>query len=129
MHLHTRKICLSLCLFASPAFSCDYCERKVTLSRELADCYLQRMDVEIPQMENSGLPVQLINLSACETAKSVDRAGSSLPTNRLLHNLEPTLSFVLDAPAMRCLAQSIKDESWNPDQIKTFEVSRDCAVQ
>jgi hypothetical protein len=113
---------------ALPAFACDFCERKVTLTPELATCYLSKVDAEIAQMEQSGLPAQLINLASCEGAQSATRGGTALPQGTEAGQ-EPSLSFVLDAPALRCLAASLKTESWSPELVKTFEVRRDCETQ
>lgn len=117
---------LVFCLMAAPAMACDYCQRKVTLNPDLATCYLGLVDREIAQMEETGLPAQLINLAICEGASSESRGGGSLPAIATPTAPEPTLSFVLDAPALRCLAQELKSEDWNPEQIKTFEIRRVC---
>lgn len=122
---------IAICLSAQTAHACDYCERKVTLTPDLAACYLSKVGDEIAQMEQSNLPAQLINLGSCDAAESDTRAGVALPqfAGASGQGPEPSLSFVLDAPALRCLAQTLQTESWSPDLIKTFEVRRDCETQ
>lgn len=115
-------------LSAQMANACDYCERQVTLTPELAACYLSKVDAEIAQMKQSALPAQLINLGSCDSAESGLRAGVALPTASS-QGLEPSLSFVLDAQALRCLAQTLELESWSPELVKTFEVRRDCKTE
>ena len=120
-----RFLILLLIGTATSAHACDYCERKVTLTPQLAACYLAGVENEITQMQAAGLPAQLINLSSCDGAQTGTRGGGSLPV--LPKDApDPSLSFVLDAPALRCLARTLREESWSPDVIKTFEVTRDC---
>jgi len=123
-----RALPILFCLFAAPALACDYCERQITLNADLSACYLAKVEAEIVQMEQSGLPAQLINLATCGSAETATRGGGSLP-GAVPGMAEPTLSFVLDAPALRCLARELEAEGWNPDVLKTFEVRRDCETQ
>lgn len=109
------------------ALACDYCERKITLTPELAECYLSKFEGEIEQMQDAGLPAQLINLASCEQAQTGKRGGGSLPSPPTPLGTAPlSVSFVLDAPAIRCLARALRSETWSPKRVKTFEVRRDC---
>lgn len=122
-----RAFSLLLILLPHSALACDYCERNVTLTPELAACYLAKYESEIEQMQNAGLPVQLINLGSCEQVQTEKRGGGSLPSPAASSGTAtPSLSFLLDAPAIHCLAQVLKSEAWSPERVKTFEVRRDC---
>lgn len=123
-----RFFSVFLFFFPQAVLACDYCERKVTLTPDLAACYLSKFETEIDQMQQAGLPAQLINLGSCEQAKTEKRGGGSLPSLPTPRGTaEPSLSFVLDAPAIRCLAKTLETETWTPERIKTFEINRDCA--
>lgn len=125
MRLHIFPLFFCLPWFATTAAACEYCEKRIILSDDLAACYLEKFDDEIAQMEKSGLPAQLVNLSTCDGAETPTRAGSELPGAVAVAAL-PTLSFILDAPGMRCLAKALRVEKWDPDRIKSFEIRRDC---
>ncbi len=111
-----------------PVLACDYCSAEVTLTSELAECYLQRVDVEINQMLEANLPAQLINLASCDGAETATRGTSTLP-GVSPGEKKPDLSFLMDAAGLRCLASELQAATWSPDPIKTFEVRRDCEAR
>lgn len=112
----------------TPALACDFCSAEVTLTPDLAACYLDRVETEIDQMRAANLPAQLINLSSCEGAETGTRGTAALPSINAVEK-KPDLSFLMDADGMRCLAMVLQDETWSPERVKTFEVQRDCEAQ
>jgi len=109
--------------------ACDYCNPKVTFTKPIADCYLERFENEIRLMEEAGLPAQLVNLASCDGLESNTRGVGSLPTLSGQEPAKPDVSFVMDAVGMRCLAQQLQSETWAPEGSLTFEVRRDCQTQ
>ncbi len=114
--------------YGAPGLACDYCSAEVTLTSELAECYLTRVDGEIDKMIEANLPAQLINLASCDGAATATRGTSGLP-GVSPGTRKPDLSFLMDADGMRCLAVALRGESWSPDPVKTFEVHRDCEAR
>ena len=113
---------------AQPAHACDFCEPRVTMTPELAQCYLARVEQEIETMQAASLPEQLLNLATCETAETDLRGASGIPLPDA-DQPRPTLSFLMDQQGMRCLAQDLAAEDWDPEKLKTFEIRRDCDAQ
>lgn len=120
-----RPVHLALILLATPAGAdCEFCPENLSLSQDLAVCFLERVESERIKAETLGLPVALIDLGDCETSRSAfalpeplqnDDAGMALDT-----------SFLIGLDALSCLAYSLRAEAFNPDKIKTFEVRSDC---
>lgn len=111
-----------------PVWACDYCSAQVTLTSQLADCYLLRVETEIDEMRAANLPAQLINLSSCPSAETETRGTSALPSVKAARK-KPDLSFLMDAEGMRCLAVALEKAKWSPGNVKTFEVQRGCEAQ
>lgn len=120
---------VALLLVTGPAMACDFCEKAVTLTQPLAQCYLDRYQAEIERMDQSGSPAQLINLTVCDGVTSANRGGS-LPGPDAAEQPVST-SFLLDKEGLVCLAVALRAASWpgNGTAALTIEVPRGCQAQ
>lgn len=131
----TRLMCTAaVVLFATSSFAqaCDYCQKEVTLTQKLANCYLGMYEDELARMKEGSLPAQLINLASCDDEDGETRGNATLPTVAQPTAKELTKTFLLDETAIQCLATELRGESWTAvaetqeGPVKTFEVKRDC---
>ena len=113
------------------AFSgCEFCPTEVTLNKQLAECFQMMLEDELGVMDELEIEFQLINLAACAESDSENRAGMSMPepvsppSENSADKLD--VSFMLDREALLCLAQSLEGELFQPEKIKTFEITRAC---
>lgn len=120
-----KYFAVSAFLIATPALACDYCDQTVTLNGMLADCYLARVDAEIQDLEDAGLPAQLINLASCEGVSSETRGAGSMPIP-VQGAVEPDTSFLLDKAGLQCLRNSVSGVEWGDGTAQTFEVYSGC---
>lgn len=113
--------------------ACDYCDANVTLTKALSECYLENYQNELDRMVKDDLPAQLINLGACDGAETVTRGTGlpnlPLPTGGDASAQDITLSFLLDADGLTCLAADLQTTTWSADAVRTFEVNCDCAAE
>ena len=111
------------------AADCGYCAREVTLSEQLATCYLQQMETERRRALELELDIHLINLAACAD-NDATRGANPMPELKRSGGDDTAVpldqSFLIPIAAMDCLAEALRDEDFDPEKVKTFEVRVDC---
>lgn len=124
-------VCLGLSVFqASPVLAdCGFCAREVTLSQKEASCYLEQLEAERARALELNADFHLIDLSICDISR-----GLSMPQPKTLEpdddspesDIVVDDTFMIPISAMDCLADVLRDEDFNPEAVKTFEVRSDC---
>lgn len=116
-------------LSAPIAAACDYCQDAVNLTESSAACYLSLYQSEIEKMRENSMPAQLINLAVCDDVASQTRGAGFVPLPGK-PVVQVTTSFLLDENGLLCLAEELRAVSWetavNKDDVRTFQVKRDC---
>lgn len=114
---------------AAPAQAdCPLCPKSVTLSDDLARCYLQRVTEQIEEAERLGLPVAMFDLTDCPIERS--RRGISLPEPRRSADAElvPRLDtrFWLDAERAHCLEARLRSDLMTIAEFRHYVFAQDC---
>ncbi|MCC5955991.1 MAG: hypothetical protein JJU07_07805 [Natronohydrobacter sp.] len=107
---------------------CPLCPKSVTLSDDLARCYLQRVADVIAQADRLGLPVAMFDLTDCPVERA--RRGISLPEPRRSADAElvPQINtrFVLDAERAQCLEARLRLDLMTIAEIRHYVFAQDC---
>ncbi len=118
-------------LTAQPALAeCGYCPKSLTLSDELAQCYLDTVDQEIALAESTGIVVHVVNLGGCPGIDGKDRAPNPMPEPQTgdapAQTIALDVTFLIEPRAMVCLKQELSAKDLTTTQILTLEVANDC---
>lgn len=107
---------------------CPLCPKSVTLSDDLARCYLHRVTEQIEEAARLGLPVAMFDLTDCPIERS--RRGISLPEPRRSADAElvPQLNtrFVLDAERAHCLEARLRSDLMTIAEVRHYVFEQDC---
>lgn len=122
-------VAVALVTSADPARAdCALCPKSVTLSDDLARCYLHRVSDAIAQADRLGLPVAMFDLTDCPVERS--RRGISLPEPRRSSDAElaPQINtrFLLDAGRARCLEMRLQSDLMRIAEIRHYVFAQDC---
>lgn len=104
---------------------CGFCAERVTLSRTLAECYLNKLNDELLAASQDNSAVHLIDLSAC----NLQRSATALPDVQTEGQASVPIdeAFLIPEAALNCLAQAVETAQFENDKPLTFEVRVDCA--
>lgn len=117
---------LFLVLGNPAAADCSFCASEVTLTQDLARCFVEIAGDEYERAVASGLEFHPINLGGC-LDEGVRRAPDPFAEPpRGTAEKPPTTSFLVEPAAITCLARLLAEEDFDPDKIKTFQVVNDC---
>lgn len=121
---------MAMMILPAPVLACDFCEKKVTMTRPLAKCYLGLYEREVARIQSARLPAQLVNLSVCDGVDLGTRGTNKLPTS-VEAQVKLSTTFLLDEEGLICLARALENASWPAEEGKalTIEVPRGCQAQ
>lgn len=128
----TVAAALALVVLATAGHArCNYCNETVTLTDMLAQCYLEGIDEQLQQAQQFGMPTTVFDLSACPGAPEQTGSDRSLglPVPRVASGTEAepvSLRFIVDLATAGCLAEMLRLENFDPEKIKTFDLSEHC---
>lgn len=133
MHLPVAKLTWALSgllvLMGGPVLAdCALCSKTVTLSDDLARCYLHRVAEVMAEADRLGLPVAMFDLTDCPVENT--RKGLSLPEPRRSAQIDPEQQidtrFVLDPTLALCLEARLRDDLMTVAEIRHYIFAQDC---
>ena len=104
---------------------CGFCAERVTLTKLLAECYLNKLNDELLAASQDNSDVHLIDLSACK----LQRSATALPDVQTDGQASVPIDevFLIPKEALDCLAQEVRTAQFENDKPLTFEVRVECA--
>ena len=121
------------------AEECAICDPEIVMTPALASCFLAQSGAVLDEMSRQKLEYQLVNLGTCAGVSSETRGGAATADSsrqivswRQIRNarpetsLEPTTTFILDAPGVRCLESMIRSDPDGFDPATAFRRAEMC---
>lgn len=129
-HQGAAALALLACLGALPAQAdCALCPKAVTLSDDLARCYLHRVTDVLSEANRLGLPLALFDLTDCPVETS--RKGLALPEPRRVEDTDAApqvdTRFVLTGDLAECLATRLRADLTEMADLRRYIFAQDCA--
>lgn len=128
-----------VCALPAAAEECLVCDPEIVMTQELARCFLDQAASNLNEMQQKGLPYQLVNLGKCEEVES-DRRGtdstadgsrqilswSDIRNARAGTPNEPTITFIMDRAGILCLEAKIRENLAEFDPSSAFRPAEMC---
>ena len=128
-----------VCALPAAADECLVCDKEIVMTPLYAQCFFDQAASYLIEMQQKGLPFQLVSLATCVENKRGPRgADGAADSSRQILSLDdirnarsdtpqtPTLTFIMDRAGIECLRTLIRTQPAAFDSSQAFRPAEMC---